>query len=93
MHDVDPRVSTDCKFFTSTNLTAILSAARAIIIVTAANKPSGTFATIIPIPNVIISPHLYPMIAAKIQNNTPKVIAITEMSFIKLEISLEIGVS
>lgn len=47
---VDPKVSTASKFFTSTYLSASLLAVIAKEIVMHPNKPSGTLATIIPIP-------------------------------------------
>jgi hypothetical protein len=49
IHVVDPRVSTDSKFFTSTDFTDILLAVRARDTVTVASRPSGTLATMIPI--------------------------------------------
>jgi len=48
---VDPRVSTDSKFLTKTFFYAIFFAVRAREIVTVAKRPSGTFATMIPIAN------------------------------------------
>ena len=47
---VDPSVSTDSKFFTKTFLVLNFLAATESVIVIVANKPSGTLATIIPIP-------------------------------------------
>ena len=48
---VEPSVSTDSKFLTSTFLVLSFLAATDNVIVIVANKPSGTLATIIPIPN------------------------------------------
>ena len=49
MQEVDPRVSTDSRFFTRTIFPAILCAVKASDTVTVARSPSGTLATIIPI--------------------------------------------
>ena len=49
MHDVDPSVSTDSRFFTNTYLPAILWAVKARDTVTVQRRPSGTLATMIPI--------------------------------------------
>lgn len=51
MQEVDPRVSTDSRFLTSTNFPAILWAVKASDTVTVARSPSGTLATMIPIAN------------------------------------------
>ena len=47
---VDPRVSTDSKFLTKTFLVLSFLAATDKVIVIVARSPSGTLATIIPIP-------------------------------------------
>jgi len=48
-HEVDPRVSTDSRFLTSTFFLAIEVAVIVSPTVTVASRPSGTLATIIPI--------------------------------------------
>ena len=60
MQDVDPKVSTDSRFFTRTHFLAILLAVRAKQTVTVARRPSGTFATIIPMANTMSIIILYP---------------------------------
>jgi len=49
MQEVEPKVSTDSRFFTSTLFSAILVAVMVRPTVTVAKRPSGTFATMIPI--------------------------------------------
>ncbi len=49
MHEVDPRVSTPSRFFTSTLLAANLFAVSVKPTVITARRPSGTLATIKPI--------------------------------------------
>jgi len=49
MHEVEPSVSTDSMFLTSTFFVAILAAVRDKETVTVARSPSGTLATMIPI--------------------------------------------
>jgi hypothetical protein len=49
MHEVDPKVSTPSKFFTSTFSEASLLAVRDRPTVIVASNPSGTLATMIPI--------------------------------------------
>lgn len=51
MQEVDPKVSTDSRFFTSTYLICNSWAVTAKEIVTHPKRPSGTFATRIPIPS------------------------------------------
>ena len=60
MHEVDPRVSTPSKFFTKTFSVASLFAVNERPTVIVARRPSGTFATIIPIAKtrLVIAPNI-----------------------------------
>ena len=49
IHDVEPKVSTPSRFFTNTFFWANFLAVKVKATVTVVSKPSGTFATIIPI--------------------------------------------
>jgi len=57
MQEVEPSVSTPSKFFIRTYFSCNLLAVIASDIVMHPNKPSGTFATIIPIPKTIHVAH------------------------------------
>ena len=60
MQEVDPRVSTDSMFLTSTYFSAIFLAVRARVKVTVMRRPSGTLATMIPIINTRFVMKEYP---------------------------------
>lgn len=80
MQDVDPKVSTAYKFFTSTCFSESFLAVIASEIVIQAKSPSGTFATKIPIPKIIHCNALYLTTnRAKKKKTTPKLIAIIVM--------------
>jgi hypothetical protein len=93
MQVVEPRVSMDSKFLTRTIFAAILFAARAITIVTVISRPSGTFATTIPIMKTILVIASYPYINPRTKNKTPYDIAIRDTIFTKRSISILMGVS
>ena len=88
MQDVDPRVSTDSKFLTSTFLDAILFAVRARLTVTVARRPSGTLATMIPIAKITLTIGSYPIINPAMKNVTPKKIATADTILINRSISI-----
>ena len=81
--DVAPNVSTDSRFLISTIFFARVSADRAIMIVTEARRPVGTFPTIIPIAFEIASIHLYFSKIQKINKIIPQTTAIIEIKTVK----------
>jgi hypothetical protein len=93
MQVVDPKVSTDCNCFTSTFEAAIFFAARDIHTVIVIIRPSGRFATMIPIikPMLVIIP--YPKAKLTQKKNIPMTTAILPTMTTNLWSSLEIGVS
>merc|ERR1740139_457440 len=60
MHEVEPRVSTDSRFLTSTFFLAMRWAVKARETVTVARRPSGTLATMIPMANTRLVIMSYP---------------------------------
>lgn len=77
IQDVDPRVYTASRFFTMTFWTANLRADRERAAVIVASSPSGTLATIIPIPKTRLVMAGYPIINPATKNIIPSVTAIT----------------
>mmetsp|Transcript_1462 Transcript_1462/g.4738 ORF Transcript_1462/g.4738 Transcript_1462/m.4738 type:complete len:254 (-) Transcript_1462:540-1301(-) len=85
---VDPNVSTDSSFLTSTFFLAIRFDVRVKATVTVASKPSGTFATIIPMQKTMFSIQSVPLIALMMKNKTPRKMAKAEMMSTKWWISI-----
>merc|ERR1719271_1715867 len=92
IQEVEPKVSTPSRFLTMTFFVYILLAVNVKQTVTVANKPSGTFATIIPIMNTSDVTASWPMPSAAAKKDIPRANAIAEMIWMKWWISLLIGV-
>ncbi len=90
---VEPRVSTDSSCFMRAFLFAILLEARLRARVTVGSKPSGTFATIIPIAKIRFISNVSCTKNPTKKKDIPKKIAIEEMILIKLFSSFLKGVS
>lgn len=71
MHDVAPKVSTDCKFLTNTIFFVKVLAVIARATVTVAIRPSGTFATIIPIAKMKLDRISYSIINPAMKKTHP----------------------
>lgn len=63
-----------------------------VLTVTVARRPSGTFATMIPIRKMTASSQLYPRIRDRIKKDTPRKTATPVIMWMKCSISIEMGV-
>ena len=88
MQLVDPRVSTDCRFFTSTYLPCMRLAVRASEIVTVKIRPSGTLATMMPIAKTMLVRIGYRTIKPRTKKDVPMTEAIIVMKIMNLSISI-----
>mmetsp|Transcript_39311 Transcript_39311/g.77507 ORF Transcript_39311/g.77507 Transcript_39311/m.77507 type:complete len:223 (+) Transcript_39311:328-996(+) len=92
MHVVEPSVSTASSCFTSTCFFARRLAVKVKLTVTVASKPSGTLATMMPMPNTMAlsTPNVN---SAMMKNVMPRKMARAEMMVMKRLISFAMGVS
>jgi len=89
MHEVEPRVSTDSRFFTSTCFRWSSCAVTAKEMVTHPRRPSGTFATRIPIPKrTQKNTGYFATSAANKKKITPSAIAMTAIMMTNLSSSV-----
>ena len=78
MTEVDPNVLTDSRFLTQTFFSNIRFAVNVNGTVIVVNRPSGTFATMIPIRNTTLSTKAVPRTAPMMKNEIPRAKAIIE---------------
>jgi len=88
MQLVDPRVSTDWRFFTSTYFPCMRLAVRASETVTVKIRPSGTLATMIPIAKTMLVRIGYRTIKPRTKKDVPMTEAIIVMKMMNLSISI-----
>mmetsp|Transcript_2233 Transcript_2233/g.8631 ORF Transcript_2233/g.8631 Transcript_2233/m.8631 type:complete len:244 (-) Transcript_2233:832-1563(-) len=93
MQVVEPSVSTDSMFFTSTFLLNMALAVRESDTVTVASRPSGTLATMMPIMNTRLVMGSVPSAKPMMKKVMPRKMATADTMLMKWWISLLIGVS
>jgi hypothetical protein len=89
---VEPSVSTDSRFLTSTFLVLSFLAATDKVMVIVASSPSGTLATIIPIPNTKFYITLYLRMKPQQKKITPMIKAMIVIILMNLSSSFLKGV-